>query len=280
MSKYADRWWKEGGIKIIREEELIRTLRGESLELKNALKALNARSVKYPDGKLTTGTSNGTIQYFLIKDGKRKYIKSDERALVVQLAQKEYENKLMAVIKNQVHALDKLVQYMEKSPTLYECYSDMTAGKKLLVKPTYISDEEYAKKWKEEIYHTKGIDENMPEIITNNGEKVRSKSEKIIADTLEKNGVPYKYEYPLKLQSGIIIYPDFLILNKRTRKEYYLEHLGMLDNPEYLENAHRRIRKMQKQGLVIGKNLLITTETHKEPLDIKVLNSIINEYFI
>ena len=67
---------------------------------------------------------------------------------------------------------------MEKSPTLYECYSDMTAGKKLLVKPTYISDEEYAKKWKEEIYHTKGIDENMPEIITNNGEKVRSKSEK------------------------------------------------------------------------------------------------------
>ena len=98
---------------------------------------------------------------------------------------------------------------MEKSPTLYECYSDMTAGKKLLVKPTYISDEEYAKKWKEEIYHTKGIDENMPEIITNNGEKVRSKSEKIIADTLEKNA-----------------------------------------------------------------------ETHNEPLDIKVLNSIINEYFI
>lgn len=54
----------------------------------------------------------------------------------------------------------------------------------------------------------------------------------------------------------------------------------MLDNPEYLENAHRRIRKMQKQGLVIGKNLLITTETYNEPLDIKILNSIINEYFI
>ena len=110
--------------------------------------------------------------------------------------------------------------------------------------------------------------------------QVRSKSEKIIADTLERRGIPYKYEYPLKLKSGFIIYPDFLILNKRTRKEYYLEHLGMIDDTDYVKNAFRRIEEMQRQGIIIGKKLLITAETSDEPLDIRILNKLIGEFLL
>ena len=78
-------------------------------------------------------------------------------------------------------------------------------------------------------------------------ERVRSKSEVIIADTLARHGVPYRYEYPLKLKSGRdgafrTIHPDFLCLNVRTRAEFYWEHFGLMDDPDYLERTLAFIR--------------------------------------
>ena len=35
----------------------------------------------------------------------------------------------------------------------------------------------------------------------------------------------------------VIIYPDFTALNRRTGKCWIIEHFGMMDNPEYYENA-------------------------------------------
>ena len=54
------------------------------------------------------------------------------------------------------------------------------------------------------------------ELVTNNGEIVRSKSEKIIADLLFMLGIPYVYECPLDTPGGTI-YPDFTILDISTR---------------------------------------------------------------
>ncbi|SFH72967.1 hypothetical protein SAMN04487830_106120 [Pseudobutyrivibrio sp. OR37] len=61
---------------------------------------------------------------------------------------------------------------------------------------------------------------------------VRSKSEKIIADALEKYNVPYQYEPMLELGYNTI-YPDFVVLNLRTRKTVYWEHLGLVSDIEY-----------------------------------------------
>ena len=81
----------------------------------------------------------------------------------------------------------------------------------------------------------------IPEIYSERGERVRSKSEKIIADKLYRNGIPYKYEKPLVLKGLGKIHPDFEILNKRTRKEYFLEHLGKMDDIGYVKKNMRRI---------------------------------------
>ena len=73
------------------------------------------------------------------------------------------------------------------------------------------------------------------------GERVRSKSEILIANSLNEMNIQYRYEYPIRI-SNTTFYPDFYILNLRRRKEYIWEHFGRMDDIEYARNAIRKIR--------------------------------------
>jgi len=68
-------------------------------------------------------------------------------------------------------------------------------------------------------------------------EKVRSKSEVIIADRLFINAIPYEYERGLIVkipktaecpETEMVWNPDFRVLNVRTGKEYIWEHFGRM----------------------------------------------------
>ena len=63
---------------------------------------------------------------------------------------------------------------------------------------------------------------------------VRSKSEMNIANILHLNKIPFKYEVPLFAKDGSMYLPDFTILWKG--EEYYWEHNGRLDLPEYKQH--------------------------------------------
>ena len=67
---------------------------------------------------------------------------------------------------------------------------------------------------------------------TERGELVRSKSEVIIADHLNRKRINYRYEEQLKLGEDIRI-PDFTFEDDDTGITYYWEHCGMLFDPEY-----------------------------------------------
>jgi len=123
--------------------------------------------------------------------------------------------------------------------------------------------------WQEEIYRGKEIGDEVPEIYSDRGERVRSKSEKMIADKLFQLGIPYKYEAPLILEPIGRVYPDFTILNKASRKEIYWEHLGMMDNPEYAEKAVRKINTYESNGKLLGRDVILTFETMRYPLDMR-----------
>lgn len=118
------------------------------------------------------------------------------------------------------------------------------------------------------------------ELENENGEQFRSKSETIIAEKLKNNKIPYIYEYPLKLKNGKTIYPDFYILNKRTRETYYYEHFGMMDDPEYCINALRKIDDYARNEIHIGQKLLVTFEAIEKPLSIKTLEELIKNNLI
>ena len=124
----------------------------------------------------------------------------------------------------------------------------------------------------------KGFKEGTPYYETMNGERVRSKAEQIIADHLKQAGVPYKYEYPTMI-NGELIHPDFKILRLSDRKEIYLEHCGRVADPEYYDDMVRRINNYAMNGIIIGDNLYLLFETINAPLDVRVLDKLIEEQF-
>ena len=132
--------------------------------------------------------------------------------------------------------------------------------------------------WQQQPYVGKAFPEELPEIYTERGERVRSKSEKILADKFYLKGIPYRYECPLKLSGMGMVYPDFTLLNVKTRQEYYWEHFGLMGDPEYCEKAVRKIAAYEKNGIFPGVNLIFTFEAGKASLDMKQIDRLIEQY--
>ena len=103
---------------------------------------------------------------------------------------------------------------------------------------------------------------------TARGEKVRSKSEVIIADTLFRMGIPYIYEKPYYYDGNKSFDPDFTVLNVRRRKEIYIEHFGKMDSAGYRTKFFWKMKTFGQIGIVQGENLVMTFEDKDHPFDI------------
>lgn len=103
--------------------------------------------------------------------------------------------------------------------------------------------------------------------ITDRGEKVRSKSEVIIANMLYQLGVEYIYEYPVEgtTESGIRR-PDFTFFTKD--KEILLwEHLGMLHDSNYAAKWESKLAWYRVNGFVEGESLFVTRDNENGSMD-------------
>ena len=90
--------------------------------------------------------------------------------------------------------------------------------------------------------------------------------------------IPYLYEYPLVENQKIRARPDFTVLNVASRATYYWEHLGMMDETEYLKNALHKISVYEKHGFFPGKNLILSFESSENPLKTEDLEALIDAY--
>ena len=60
-------------------------------------------------------------------------------------------------------------------------------------------------------------------------------------------------------------------MNVRERKTIYWEHLGKVGEETYATRNFSKLMDYEEQGLIIGKNLIITMETEERPLDIAIV---------
>ena len=237
---------------------------------------------KAPKGSLVLSKSNGVTQYYHKTENtqkKGKYISSKNKKIIAALAQKDYDLRFLQVIKKQKKQIQKAIKLLPDID-LARIHTELSEGRKRYVKPYVLSDEQYVEQWLGVKYTGKEFFDDTHVIMTERGERVRSKSEKILADKLFAMGIPYRYEYPVQLKGYGTVYPDFTLLNVRKRKEFYLEHFGIMDDPEYSEKAIKKLEDYAKNKIYIGKNLLVTFETRHKPLEMKVVEQMIKEFIL
>lgn len=246
-------------------------------KLKQIIKEKESALKKVPSGTVHIDKSGGKTQFYHYYKGNSRYMNQSENSLVQELFQKDYDEKVKKRAEKEKEALERL---LKKYPMIQTelVFDTLHEERKKLVQPIWLSNEEFRKKWEEEEYEKKGFRKDMPEYYTNKGERVRSKSEIIIANALEKHGIPYRYEAPLNLPPYGIVYPDFTVLHMRMRKTIWWEHMGKMDDESYREYALERILLYEKNGYFPGQELILTHETLKNPLNSRLIDKIIEKY--
>ena len=159
-------------------------------------------------------------------------------------------------------------------------YTSMNKARQLLVTPIEPTWDQLLTKWYEEEYQGKEFKEGTPLILTEKGERVRSKSEKILADYFYRKNILYKYEKPLHLKGYGTVYPDFTFLSRKTYREIYWEHEGMMDKQDYARAAVRKIESYQINHIYPGERLIITFETEQNILNSKIIENLIEKYLL
>lgn len=76
------------------------------------------------------------------------------------------------------------------------------------------------------------------------------------------------------------MYPDFTFLSRKTYREIYWEHEGMMDKQDYARAAVRKIEFYQINHIYPGERLIITFETEQNILNSKIIENLIEKYLL
>lgn len=287
----------ERQIERLSKDCVLPLLRERLVELKTVVTALSKSVSRAPEGVLNVSPHRGGFQYFHVtsKTGRKgRFIRNEDRSLALELAQRDYDKKVLMEIQKQCSALEKCIE--RYNPSLVDdVYALLHPARQALVNPLILPDEDFVKQWNSVEYAGRDFDADAPMLVTARGERVRSKSEIMIADALFRKGIPYRYEFSHKLyyagwgRSGkseinsrkkkeyFVVYPDFTCLNVRTRQEFIWEHFGLIDVPEYCQNMASKMELYLMNGFCLGKNFLMTTETRERPLDSRMVNAMLEK---
>ena len=228
----------------------------------------------FPDGRISIRFRKNRPYYYLTGNGlPDRYLGKKDVQTIEKLIQKGYINDVISSAKYEMELL-KTVLRIYPDPLAEELYEKLSDEKKKDAEPIVLGNEAGVRDWLEKPYDRLGFRSDMPVYITIKGERVRSKSEMIIADRLFVNGIPYKYECPILIGKEII-HPDFTILRLSDKKLLYHEHCGMVDDPQYAENMVSRVNDYSKEGLYLGDRLFLSMETSKTPLDVRAIDNLI-----
>ena len=233
-----------------------------------------------PDGYLRISKDKNYARYYHCTDNKNgNYIPRSNKELPELLAQKAYNKTVLKKAETRLHQIREIIQDYSDDE-IEQIYTAMRKERRALVTPIEPTWNQLLEKWYAEEYRKKEFRENTPVILTEKGERVRSKSEKILADYFYRKDILYKYEKPLYLKGYGTVYPDFTFLSKKTEQEIYWEHEGMMDKQEYARSAVRKIESYQKNEIYPGDRLILTFETEQSVLNSKTIENLVNRYLL
>jgi len=239
--------------------------------LENILITIQAAYEKMPEGNLLVapGTRDTNFRYYLREKSSDRmgvYLKAGQERIKQKYATKKYYKELIKYVENEIKMLKK-IQHNYVGDSIISTYKNIGAGITRLIAPLNIDDETFVKMWENEPYEGLGFDENdTSSFYSDRKERMRSKSEVLIANALNARSIPYKYECPLYLANGQKIYPDFTVLDVQNRKVKYWEHLGRMGDMSYVARNLWKLDEYKRLNIRMGINLFMTYENGSNAL--------------
>ena len=233
-----------------------------------------------PDGKLLVSSARrglASAEFYRRVGENREYLAKDKCELVRQVAQKGYDAKQLQEAER---LLAKLGRFTDQTLTFRECYGSLRPERQALVEPDFLPDDMVRELWDNFQYESLGFSANYPEYYLTNDQRVRSLAERKIGNRLLERDVLFLYEFPLRMQDGGLVYPDFTCLNLRTRKIYRWEHLGRLDEHSYLEKNLRKLERYRQSGFQLCVDLIVSQDTGGNPLSEREIDRLIDNFLV
>lgn len=255
------------------------TLREDLVLLETEIERLKSSLGEPPKGRLLVSGTYVEPKYYLRDDHGKRYLTASEMGLAATCAQREYYEDLLRVLEKRHTIMSNALKQLEALDP-EKVFQTMSENRKRLVVPEFLPNDDFLKLWGSVQYAGKGFREGEKEYYTAKGERVRSKSETDIADRCYYRDVFYRYEYPWTLSTAGVWFPDFTVVNVRTRKVYIWEHLGIEDREDYASNNLGKLRIYQQNGFWPGENLILTHETASRPLTVRDIDAVIDHYLV
>ena len=238
-------------------------------ELESIIKKLDTRQKLDFDGHIKIIKNKTGASYIHYKNDKYiRTLSSDDKSTIQSYFQSNYENKVYKKSKKLLPTIKRLNKLYEDN-LIDDIYDNLDSIKKSIVKPIRKTKKQISEEWLSEGYRSLSIPK----------EEFRSKSEYIITSKLKSKAIPFKYEKELLLREYGRVYPDFTIFDPNTKQEIYWEHFGMMDDPDYRDKTYKKIQAYMDNGYLPGINFIMTFERNVKPLNYKLVDKMISEYF-
>ena len=246
--------------------------------LKRGLESIKVEEIA---GNLYIKRGRGTCQFYhrVRMEGKiqRHYISIHGMDLARHLAQQTYNR-----------SVERLISTLEKEDLdgdeidrmVDDQFLALSPERRSLIRPVQKPLLQKLADWKKRTYQGLPFKPEDPLILTYQGKRVRSKTEKILCDRFDQMSIIYKYECPLVLKDGVIFYPDFTFFNPYTEEEIYWEHHGLMGDGDYTMRTIEKIRAYEKNGIGLGRRLLVTFEGGKLNVDYDRVKDLIRDFLL
>lgn len=261
-------------------------------EISLLIKELEKRLRNAPESRLRVSMNKNYPRFYEVTgrgDTTGKYLAGSKRDRARLLAQSDYEKKALSMLQKEKKLIDALAEFYTRTDRIQEDFFSgpeelipamMIPARREMIEPIVIDQKSYTENWFGDSYERKEFSPDAPEYYTGSGIRVRSKTEWMIAEMLEKKKVPFYYERPFLLKGSGIIHPDFTVLNGKRRKVFFWEHMGMLDDETYRNHALNRIEQYILNGYYPGRDLILTHETAAKPIRSTIIENIIEIFLI
>lgn len=249
----------------------------ELLKRQNYLKKEMVRCLEQmkelPNKDIFYTKSGKYIRWYISNGRKPIYLHKSDEELIRQLVLRKYLNERYQEYKRECATIENVIASdVKKSELMLQDESPYAP----FLKGTFMGD--YDRLWMKENYERNC--NYLEHLIykTLGGDKVRSKSEVMIADELFRRGIPYRYECALQL-GEVTLFLDFTIRNPVSQEMIYWEHMGIMDNYKYAKKSVEKMEIYLSHHIIPGINIILTYETVDKPIDSQKISQVIDMYF-